>query len=101
MIEGAHAIATENLISVTVHQLLLGDGDEVSGGDGVGALDRPGGGERPAGSTLALVLHGSHGVLAKKKNNNRVLHLHTRRGTFAYCYATGFFSPIFAKLKGI
>merc|ERR1712168_694320 len=44
------------VVGVTVHQVLLGEGDEVARGNGVSALDSSDGGESPAGAALALVL---------------------------------------------
>merc|ERR1719183_1262432 len=44
-------------------ELLLGEGLELAGLDGVDALDGAGGGERPARAALALVLDGGDGVL--------------------------------------
>jgi hypothetical protein len=46
-----------------VNELLLREGDELAGGDGVGTLDGTGGGERPAGTALALVLDWGDGTL--------------------------------------
>eukprot|EP00047_Mylnosiga_fluctuans_P019228 m.80305 g.80305 ORF g.80305 m.80305 type:complete len:437 (-) comp8035_c0_seq3:36-1346(-) len=41
-----------------IHEVLLGEGDEVLGGLEVGTLERASGGERPARAALALVLDG-------------------------------------------
>eukprot|EP00047_Mylnosiga_fluctuans_P019227 m.80297 g.80297 ORF g.80297 m.80297 type:complete len:442 (-) comp8035_c0_seq2:29-1354(-) len=46
-----------------IHEVLLGEGDEVLGGLEVGTLERASGGERPARAALALVLDGGDGTL--------------------------------------
>jgi len=48
---------------VAVDELLLGEGEELSGLDEVVSLDGGGGREGPAGSALSLVLHGVDGSL--------------------------------------
>mmetsp|Transcript_228 Transcript_228/g.341 ORF Transcript_228/g.341 Transcript_228/m.341 type:complete len:336 (+) Transcript_228:102-1109(+) len=45
-----------------VNELLLREGEELTGGLEVGTLERASGGERPAGAALALVLHGGDGT---------------------------------------
>jgi hypothetical protein len=51
-----------------IHQLLFGEGGETSGSDLDGTFDRTGGGERPAGSALALVLDRGDGTLCTPVN---------------------------------
>jgi hypothetical protein len=48
---------------VAINELLLGEGEEVSGGDEVSTFNGSGGGESPAWSALSLVLDGVDGTL--------------------------------------
>ena len=59
--------------SGAVHQVLLREGDEVTGLEGVSTFGGSGGGERPAASALALVLDGCHDVLASPVNGGVVV----------------------------
>jgi hypothetical protein len=57
---GRHLVAVG---TSTVHELLLGEREELASGNLVGTLGGTGGGEGPTRATLALVLDGGHGTL--------------------------------------
>ena len=60
-----------------VHQVLLGEGDQLAGGLEVGALHGARGREGPAGTALLLVLDGSHIALLHPVHMGwQVLHIH-------------------------
>jgi hypothetical protein len=58
-----HTTVAAHVQPGAVNQLLLGEGDEVTGLDLVSALEGTSGGERPAGSALTLVLDGGDSSL--------------------------------------
>merc|ERR1719498_1945179 len=78
VLEGVvHEAAVAALVAVAagaVHELLLGEAGELAGGDEGDALSRAGGGERPAGAALALVLDGGHGALGAPVDGGREVH---------------------------
>mmetsp|Transcript_3334 Transcript_3334/g.6407 ORF Transcript_3334/g.6407 Transcript_3334/m.6407 type:complete len:349 (-) Transcript_3334:21-1067(-) len=59
--------------SSAINELLLGKGNKVSSGNGVGAFNGASGGESPAGAALSLVLHGSDNALRRPVNGGREL----------------------------
>jgi hypothetical protein len=67
VLEGiVHQTAVATLVALSagaVNELLLGERHEGAGLDEVDTLNRAGGGERPAGAALALVLHWGDGTL--------------------------------------
>ena len=58
----AHVVVAVGEVGA-VNELLLREGEELTGGNLVGTLERAGGREGPAGAALALVLHGGDGTL--------------------------------------
>mmetsp|Transcript_6621 Transcript_6621/g.9000 ORF Transcript_6621/g.9000 Transcript_6621/m.9000 type:complete len:322 (+) Transcript_6621:157-1122(+) len=58
----AAVVAEALLVASAVNELLLGEAEELTGGDVVGTLEGASGGESPAGAASALILDGGDGT---------------------------------------
>jgi len=71
----SHQTSVATLVAVlgrAVHQVLLGESDEsVSGLQDISTFQRTSGGERPAGTALALVFDRSDGILGSPVHGSR------------------------------